>query len=422
MKIINNNLLMFVYALCISSAIFYKANNLFYYVYGGSLVLFTILMFISNNFKLIIKKNLKSILILLVIFCLYCILTIIANSNNAFEIIKNVAIQFIFFITMIEMASYFNLNNKRKQMIKLTYIAVSLPMIILFFTNYTNINYFDSIVNFFDTANRTRYSFGMGANNDAGLTSCVLLILDFIIIGLLKNEKKSKNRNIWLIYITISTIVAVLIFLGASSRNAFLTLLIFISMNILLRIKGKEESKKKYIFKFACISILGIIILNVLMIYYDSDNIMELFRYSGRMIAFSILELIFQKNKYLFGLGYTSKTYRINSFIEQGENYAVDSSYLYFIVQSGIIGLAIILMTIIIIGVKIFKVKCENVYYKYIIISLFFSLLFTGMFETTILYAGMPIGLIFTTIIFEFIASDSSWEEKNEITKKEECI
>ena len=37
-------------------------------------------------------------------------------------------------------------------------------------------------INFFDTANRSRYSFGMGANNDAGLTSCVLLILDFIII------------------------------------------------------------------------------------------------------------------------------------------------------------------------------------------------------------------------------------------------
>lgn len=422
MKIVSNNILMFVYVLCISSAILYKANNLFYYVYGGCLLLFTILMFIGNSFKLRIKKNLKSILILLVIFCFYCILTIIDNLNDAFEIIKNVATQFIFYITIIEMASYFSFNNKRKQMIKLTYIAVSLPMIILFFTNYANINYFDSIVNFFDTANRSRYSFGMGANNDAGLTSCVLLILDFIIIGLLRNEKENKNRNIWLIYITFSTIVAILIFIGASSRNAFLTLLIFISMNILLRIKGKEESKKKYILKFAGILIIGIIILNILMIYYKSDNIVELFKYSGRMIAFSILELIFQKNKYLFGLGYTSKTYRINSFIEQGEKFAVDSSYIYFIVQSGIIGLAIILMTIIIIGVKIFKIRCNNVYYKYTIISLFFSLLFTGMFETTILYAGMPIGLIFTIIILEFIASDSSGGGKNEITKKEERI
>ena len=422
MKIVSNNILMFVYVLCISSAILYKANNLFYYVYGGCLLLFTILMFIGNSFKLRIKKNLKSILILLVIFCFYCILTIIDNLNDAFEIIKNVATQFIFYITIIEMASYFSFNNKRKQMIKLTYIAVSLPMIILFFTNYANINYFDSIVNFFDTANRSRYSFGMGANNDAGLTSCVLLILDFIIIGLLRNEKENKNRNIWLIYITFSTIVAILIFIGASSRNAFLTLLIFISMNILLRIKGKEESKKKYILKFAGILIIGIIILNILMIYYKSDNIVELFKYSGRMIAFSILELIFQKNKYLFGLGYTSKTYRINSFIEQGEKFDVDSSYIYFIVQSGIIGLAIILMTIIIIGVKIFKIRCNNVYYKYTIISLFFSLLFTGMFETTILYAGMPIGLIFTIIILEFIASDSSGGGKNEITKKEERI
>lgn len=421
MKILNRNILMIIYVLCISSSILYKANGIFYYAYGLSLLLFIILMFIGNDFKLIVKKNLKSILVLLTIFCLYCIITIFTNLNESFEIIKNVAIQFIFFVALIEMASYFSIINKRMKMIKLTYVAVSLPMIVLFFINFTNIDYFSSIINFFDTANRERYSFGIGDNNDAGLISCTLLILDFIIIKGMKIEKKNRKKFLWLAYIVLSTFVAVLIFIAASSRNAFLSLLIFVSMNILLRIGGKRENKIKYIFKFIFILIVGIIILNILMKYYKVDNISELFEYSGRMIAFYILDLIFQMNKYIFGLGYTSKTFRINSFIERGELYAVDSSYIYFIVQCGIIGMAIVCVTLFTIAKKIFKIKSKDVYYKYIIISLFFTLLFTGIFETTILYAGMPIGLVFTVIIFEFIASYSLGGKTNEIAKKEKC-
>lgn len=149
--------------------------------------------------------------------------------------------------------------------------------------------------------------------------------------------------------------------------------------------------------------ITGCVIILVLMDYYNVSSIKDLMRYSGRMVAFNGIETMFQDGKYMFGYGLTNKTDFLTYAYRTGKTFVMDSSYIYYIVHSGIIGFSIMLLIIISLISRMFKVKTKEISLKRYIIAASFMFLFTGLFETTVFYVGMPVSLVFTTICLQFI-------------------
>lgn len=407
----NKNIVYILYMFIIVCNLLYKSNKIFYYAYGISVVIFDIYIVLYNNFKLRINRNIKSIFILILVFYFYCIMGIFLNPKDAFEIIKNSSILLIYFIAIIEMATFVSYHNENIKMLKTTYIALGLPVVCRFFINYKKIDYISSILNLFNTSTRERYSFGIGTTNDTGLIAVTIIILSLFLIKQLRNQKNV--NKIWYVIIIIIDIICVFISIAAASRNAILSIIIFGSSYILFREKKNCRITNKYSMKFILLAILGIITLKILESYYRVTNIFQLMNYSGRMIAFYNLRYVYNQNKIWFGLGNTSKTFRIYQMLDLNHCFAVDSSYIYYLVQTGIIGFLIFSLILIIMGLKIFKSKCFDNRYKNMIISLYITFLFTGLFETTLLYAGMTIGIIFNTTIFEYICSSNKKIEDN---------
>lgn len=155
----------------------------------------------------------------------------------------------------------------------------------------------------------------------------------------------------------------------------------------------------------------------LMMEFYNASSISQLWQYSGRMVAIWGAQSVFADRKFLFGYGLTNKTDFLAYASSVNKVFIMDSSYIYYFVHSGIFGSIIIILILFFLLKRLIRTRTRNKKFKNYIIAMFFTFLFTGLFETTVFYSGMPISFVFSIIILQYIVSNFKIEQDIQITE-----
>lgn len=394
-----------MFSLLIVVDLLYKAFPSLYYLFGLFLALNVLLLIRINGQIVRLHMNMSSVFFAILMG--FAFITIPLNSERAFSILLNMGILIAFYFTVYSVGHFTNTAERKEALLKSIFLPVSLCMNMAWLIQGTKIHYLYQLLHFFSTSTRQRYSI-LGHYNDGGLNAFCCIALSVLLLICL--SKRTRHRKLWTGYIILSDVIAFLVILAGSSRNAMISLIIFIAVFLLCNMKRKQSIALLGI----GLAVLAVAVISFLQSYYRTDDIWELVRYSGRMIAFNVANDMKDSSKWLYGMGLCNKT----DLMAYG-NFVVDSSYIFYLVHTGVIGFGIMVLYLIFWVKNILFVPHTDKAYRSAIYALLISYLFTGIFETTVLYAGMPIAVMLCPVLFQYELNGN--EVACEIRTKKEC-
>lgn len=378
-----------MFSLLVVIDLLYKAFPSLYYLFGLFLCINVVLLLWVNG--QIVRVHMSMSVVLFLTLMAFAFITIPLNSERAYSILLNMGILTAFYYTVYSMGLFASTEERKEALLKCLFLSVSLCLNIAWLAGGTGIDYLYQVRHLFSTATRQRYEL-LGHYNDGGLNGFCCIALS-LLLWISLTQKAGGRRKLWAGYIILSDVIAFLVILAGSSRNAMLSLIIFILVFFICGIR----KKRSIVLLGLGLAVLAAVGVNILLKYYRAENIGELMQYSGRMIAIHVVNQMKNGSKWLYGMGLCNKT----DLLEYG-SYVVDSSYLFYLVHTGLIGFFIMLAYLLFWVKNIIVVPHGNQAYRNAIYALLVSYLFTGLFETTVLYAGMPIAVLLCPVLFQY--------------------
>ena len=126
----------------------------------------------------------------------------------------------------------------------------------------------------------------------------------------------------------------------------------------------------------------------------------QLLKISQRSLIFYVaFPLYINSGRIFTGLGYASNI-AYGSNMTPYTTYWLDKSYMYYLITTGVIGFAIILIAVLILGKRIVKNRFLDK--GDIICSLYFVYLYTALFEVIIFESGTLLNCIYLPIFISF--------------------
>jgi hypothetical protein len=280
----------------------------------------------------------------------------------------------------------------------------------MYLINFNGIDFIKSIGTLFtrDVSNRYRYTYGLYHPNATGNLCLLEFTLSFYIRKILDTNM---NKGKKVLFYIINAVTVIMLF-STASRSSITGVLIFLLIYSFINLDGINEKINFKLDKniFSCIKVLIMFFIIILIIitfnYADIENILY---NSNRLGGFIYnIPILISENKIWTGLGFVdSALFGQNVLIYSSMTY-IDNYYLYVLITTGIIGIAIVIITIIMIITKLYFTKIHCKKEKNIVLSIFLTLLYCGFFETCVIYPTFLSSFVILIICLSFIEEKSS--------------
>ena len=295
--------------------------------------------------------------------------------------------QGLFLAVVISTALFACRNRLLSEIITTSFWTVAIVLCYQFVTNIEDIAKIN-VLTVFSISSRTRANFGLGHYNYLGMLCTCEIVLG---AWLLKLRKKQK-AVFWVIALSV------VMLLGSASRNAIVSLLVFVFIGFYFNL-DRYPMKKTY--KFLVKLLLGVLVLFAAVLGDTGITIEAILKDSNRLTLFEVaLPTFFGSSRTWTGLGLASgEIYGRN--LTPYKTYWLDNGYIYTLVASGYIG-AIIYLALIILFLRTFWcIKKKYPTIGTLASTTFYMYLFTALFETSLFNGGvltnyliMPIFLV----------------------------
>lgn len=348
--------------------------------------------------KLSISKNFSAMGSAIILLIGYWIIFAFVFVNQAIaSYTQAIAQRQGLFLTVVIVTALFVRKHKLfSELIQTSFWTVAFVLAVQFISNITDVMAIN-IGSIFDVSTRSRVSFGLGHYNNLGmLCACEIVIGIWLIII---QKKKFKNAIYCVLFLSA------IMLLGSASRNAIFGLLVFILVEMYLKLdKYPLKNFYKFLVKVLIVSIVAVLIL------FGDDNISinNILLDSNRMTLFTVaIPTFMASNRTWIGLGLASgEIYGQN--LTPYTTYWLDNGYIYTLITTGYIGAIIYFALIVLFIWKFVQLRRKNRIIGSLYLGTFYMYLFGALFETTLFNGGVlqnylliPIFLIGTSKYFD---------------------
>ena len=376
--------------------------------YVGVLIMVAIVQIKENNYK--ITKHIKTMDAAILLLVGYWVLFGFVFVNPPMEQYTKAMVlrQGLFLATIIATALFACRNNYFAEVISVSFWTIAVVLLFQFITNINDVTQID-IRSILNVSSRSRVNFGLGHYNYLGmLCSCE------IILGIWIRKFRGKNK-ISLFVIALSSVML----LGSASRNAIFGLIVFGLIEFYFSL---EQYAFRKVYKFIIQVSIFIIVLMMALFGDNSVSLNGLLLDSNRLTLFSVaLPTFFKSNRTWIGLGLASgEIYGQN--LTPYKTYWLDNGYIYTLITSGYIGIAIYVILIILFLFNYWKLKNRNNAMGVLAIATFSMYLFSALFETTLFNGGVLLNYLLLPIFLmlldnRFMIENRKLADLNEVTK-----
>lgn len=376
--------------------------------YIGMLIIVSIAKIKKNDFK--IKKHINTMDMAILLLVGYWVLFGFVFVNPSMEQYTKAMVmrQGLFLATVIATVFFTYSNDCFMNIISISFWTIAGVLLFQFITNINDVTQInvESILN---VSSRSRVNFGLGHYNYLGmLCSCE------IILGIWIRKFRGKNK-LSLFVIALSSVML----LGSASRNAIFGLIVFGLIEFYFSL---EQYAFRKVYKFIIQVSIFIIVLVMALFGDNSVSLNGLLLDSNRLTLFSVaLPTFFKSNRTWIGLGLASgEIYGQN--LTPYKTYWLDNGYIYTLITSGYIGIAIYVILIILFLFNYWKLKNRNNAMGVLAIATFSMYLFSALFETTLFNGGVLLNYLLLPIFLmlldnRFMIEDRKLADLNEVTK-----
>ena len=344
-----------------------------------------ILLYLNNKGKFFVnlkslKNNIVSILLLIHVL-LFGI--VFVNPLMKDTISSQFKSQIVFDIIILVTTIAINNFNALDKFIEISYYTLGIFLFIQFITHLGDIK-INNIAHVMSVEERVRSNFGFGHYNALGAACLCMIILTIYL--------KEKKRLINILILGM----AIIMLLCSASRNALTGFCVFIIAYIIQRLNSSDVNPKiRFISKLILLMMIILLIPFAMELDYN-----QLLKISQRSLIFYVaFPLYINSGRIFTGLGYASNI-AYGSNMTPYTTYWLDNSYMYYLITTGVIGFAIILIAVLILGKRIVKNRFLDK--GDIICSLYFVYLYTALFEVIIFESGTLLNCIYLPIFISF--------------------
>ena len=376
--------------------------------YVGVLIMVAIVQIKENNYK--ITKHIKTMDAAILLLVGYWVLFGFVFVNPPMEQYTKAMVlrQGLFLATIIATALFACRNNYFAEVISVSFWTIAVVLLFQFINNINDVTQID-IRSILNVSSRSRVNFGLGHYNYLGmLCSCE------IILGIWIRKFRGKNK-LSLFVIALSSVML----LGSASRNAIFGLIVFGLIEFYFSL---EQYAFRKVYKFIIQVSIFIIVLMMALFGDNSVSLNGLLLDSNRLTLFSVaLPTFFKSNRTWIGLGLASgEIYGQN--LTPYKTYWLDNGYIYTLITSGYIGIAIYVILIILFLFNYWKLKNRNNAMGVLAIATFSMYLFSALFETTLFNGGVLLNYLLLPIFLmlldnRFMIENRKLADLNEVTK-----
>lgn len=371
--------------------------DVFSYLFIVAITIYTVLSKLQTN-KIISKKknDTKTVFnVLLLYYTFFAILTLYSPMKE--HVLGEYMGILKFLVVVILMVNLLGQQGSTYSFIKTTYYTVSFVILYLYIINSAGVNISAGIFSAFSGANRVRNAYGLYNVNGTGNLVAMAIIMGVLLFGYMKTEETVLKKT-KMYFVILLEAVNIIVLLTTGSRNALVTIIgFFLSYTFIkvTNIKGLSNTVK--IFIRIIILISGVLIV----LWGYTDSIYSLMESSYRLKGITVnLPLLANNNRLLFGLGIFSPGLFGQYQIKYGASFALDNYYLYLLLETGIIGLIIVLSLFFYLWKKLSSSKEKN---KNWIMSAYIAWLVSGIAETCVIYPKFPSSLVFLVLFTTYI-------------------
>ena len=352
-------------------------------------VVIILLLAMVKEKRYIISKRITEFKIAILLLAGYLILFgfVFVNPLMAKYTSGIVLRQGLFLAVVISTALFACRNRLLSEIITTSFWTVAIVLCYQFVTNIEDIAKIN-VLTVFSTSSRTRANFGLGHYNYLG----VLCTCEIVLGAWLLKLRKKQKAVFWVMALSV------VMLLGSASRNAIVSLLVFVFIGFYFNL-DRYPMKKTY--KFLVKLLLGVLVLFAAVLGDSGITIEAILKDSNRLTLFEVaLPTFFGSSRTWTGLGLASgEIYGRN--LTPYKTYWLDNGYIYTLVASGYIG-AIIYLALIILFLRTFGcIKKKYPTIGTLASTTFYMYLFTALFETSLFNGGvltnyllMPIFLV----------------------------
>lgn len=344
-----------------------------------------ILLYLNNKGKFFVnlkslKNNIVSILLLIHVL-LFGI--VFVNPLMKDTISSQFKSQIVFNVIILVTTIAINNFNALDKFIEISYYTLGIFLFIQFITHLGDIK-INNIAHVMSVEERVRSNFGFGHYNALGAACLCMIILTIYL--------KEKKRLINILILGM----AIIMLLCSASRNALTGFCVFIIAYIIQRLNRSDVNPKiRFISKLILLMMIILLIPFAMELDYN-----QLLKISQRSLIFYVAYPLYINSGRIFtGLGYASNI-AYGSNMTPYTTYWLDNSYMYYLITTGVIGFAIILIAVLILGKRIVKNRFLDK--GDIICSLYFVYLYTALFEVIIFESGTLLNCIYLPIFISF--------------------
>lgn len=373
---------LFIYALvllcmCITQIKTIKAVNYIRYIY----CLFIFLLVIFKYKKLSLNKT---IIVVLVFFLLHTLIFgfLLPPENLKSTVYDNGKEMLMFWVFVFFTATYVREERVEKYFLIITQIVISVFLLYCYLTNFTGIAPLKFIVNMFsDDLQRVRFKVGFESYNAAAFFGLSSFMISFIVSTVYFRLNTISNIYLFLykLYLYVSEAVAILVILSAQTRMALLLIFVFLFLGFIAVNKNFQRKKRMiWIVYFIALGALYALAFYYLFFYGDSRS----------SYLTTNLEIYWENANKFVGMGYAP----FSAFLTKSFGYEtgpMDSYFLYILCSTGIIGLILILIPILIILIQYFIMffSKNTTIFQNIVFVLFIVVLIESLSESNFIYS-----------------------------------
>ena len=352
-------------------------------------VVYIVIILILIGMKGIEWRGIKSInnnVIILLLFAHTCLFgVVLVNPQMPILINSQFKSQIVFVIIIAVTVMAIEYFDALIEFAKTAYYTLAFFLFIQFITHLGDIN-INNIVNIMSIEDRTRSNFGFGHYNTLGAACLCIIILTIFL------HEKEKKRIVNILILGM----AIIMLLCSASRNSLTGFIVFVIVCIIQSLDSSNMGARKKS-GIKCILIMVIVMMVPFVMGLDFNNLLKI---SQRSLIFYVAFPTYVNSGRLFtGLGYASNT-SYGSNMTPYMTYWLDNSYMYYLIATGIIGFALIVLALIILGKRI--IRNRFLYKGHIICSLYFVYLYTALFEVIIFESGSLLNYIYMPIMISF--------------------
>lgn len=339
----------------------------------------------------------RSLLVMLPVFATYGMVFL-----GEFTYFKNAAAAAIFV-----MATFFIGDYIGKNKCVLEFVFVSFVVMAAYVFVYINIHNY-SISSLYKNVNLTtffsliykrrfRFSFGLSNPNAIGNILAWTICLSHYVFVSVKKMFSGALKAIFYIIILVVDFISFIMLLITGSRAGLMCVIVYAVFYVLIYVENNSVMGRRD--KLTLRIIVAMIVFALAL--STSSNIIYYYMHSGRQKAFKNLRLINSPRRWMFGIGLPQKEIK-NLLIDGVRGDSIDVYYIYILVMAGIVGLALMMISIIMIAKQV-NLKRREELLSNLLWADFMTLVVYGLFESCVLNASfLTSGILWAMFIASF--------------------